>query len=108
MSTPNSVPPSFKVPFNIPGAPERTTVPELMDSVKPLVQTSIDSMQNKPGSYETALSQASWWHFWLLVAVSTIVSAISSAISSLLFENQIARLIPGYSVSILHTLVVLI
>ncbi len=80
MSTPNSVPPSFKVPFNIPNAPERVTMPELVTTTKPLLQTSFDSLQDKPGAFETALSQSSWWHFWLLVIVSSLVSALCSTI----------------------------
>lgn len=108
MSTPNSVPPSFKVPFNIPNAPERVTLPELVTTVKPLLQTSFDSLQNKPGSFETALSQTSWWHFWLLVIVSSLVSAVSSTITLVIVDSQLARIFPGYSRGIFSILIYLI
>lgn len=97
MSTPNSIPPSFKVPFNIPDAPERVTMPELVNTARPLIQSSLDSFQGKPSAFETALSQASWWHFWLLVIVSSLVSAICSTITLLIIDSQIARFLPGYS-----------
>jgi len=108
MSTPNSASPGFKVPFNIPDAPERVTFTELVDTAKPLIQTSIDSFQRKPGAYEAALSQASWWHFWLLVTVSALVSAVASAISGFIVNSQLARIFPGYSPSILGFLISLI
>ncbi len=107
MTTP-SASPGFKVPFNIPGAPERVTVSELVDTAKPLVQTSLDSWQRKPGAFETALSQASWWHFWVLVGASVVVSAICSTLNLLIFDSQIARIFPGYSRGILSVLIYLI
>jgi len=108
MTTPNSASPGFKVPFNIPGAPERVTVSELVDTAKPLVQTSLDSWQRKPGSFETALSQASWWHFWLLVGISVLVSAICSTLNLLIVDSQVARFFPGYSRGVLSILIYLI
>jgi hypothetical protein len=108
MSTPNSVPPSFKVPFNIPSAPERVTIPELVDTTKPLLQTSFDSLQGKPGAFETALSQSSWWHFWLLVIVSSLVSAICSTVGLLIVDAQFARIFPGYSRGLFSILIYLI
>jgi hypothetical protein len=84
MSTPNSAPSGFKIPFNIPGAPERATLPEITSTVTPLLRTSLDSFQGKPGAYEAALSQASWWHFWLLVTVSALVNAVCLALGLLI------------------------
>jgi hypothetical protein len=106
MTTP-SASPGFKVPFNIPGAPERVTVSELVDTAKPLVQTSLDSWQRKPGSFETALSQATWWHFWVLVGISVVVSAICSTVNLLIVDSQF-RFLTGYSRGILGTLIYLI
>lgn len=108
MSTPNSVPPSFKVPFNIPSAPERVTMPELVNTTKPLLQTSLDSLQGKPGAFETALSQSSWWHFWLLVLVSALVSAICSTITLLIVDAQLSQIFPGYSRGIFSIIIYLI
>src|SRR5437868_5237914 len=105
MSTPNSVPPSFKVPFNIPDAPERVTMPELVNDVKPLLQTTMDSFQRKPGAFETALSQATWWHFWLLVGASGLVNAICSTITLVILDSQYSRF---YSRGILSIIIYLI
>jgi hypothetical protein len=108
MSTPNNVPPSFKVPFNIPDAPERVTMPDLVNTAKPLLQNSLDSFQRKPGAFETALSQATWWHFWLLVGISGLVSALSSTLSLVILDSQLARVFPGYSRGILSIIIYLI
>lgn len=105
MSTPNSVPPSFKVPFNIPDAPERVTMPELVNDTKPLLQTTMDSFQRKPGAFETALSQATWWHFWLLVGASGLVNAICSTITLVILDSQYSRF---YSRGILSIIIYLI
>ena len=88
MTTP-SASPGFKVPFNIPGAPERTTISELVDTAKPLVQNSLDNWMRKPGAFETSLSQASWWHFWVLVGIAVLVSAIGSALNLLIIDGQL-------------------
>ena len=108
MSTPNSVPPSFKVPFNIPDAPERVTMPELVNTAKPLLQNIMDSFQRKPGAFETALSQATWWHFWLLVTISGLVSAICSTLTLVIIDSQFSRIVPGYSRGILSIIIYLI
>ena len=97
MTTPNSASPGFKVPFNIPGAPEHVTLSELVDEAKPLLQNSLDSWQRKPGAFETALSQASWWHFWLLVTISEIANALAFAIAT---RGGVLRLLFAFVVSI--------
>jgi hypothetical protein len=100
----NNASPGFKVPFNIPGAPEQVTFAQLVDTAKPLLQTSADSLQRKPGAFETAQTQATWWHFWVLVTVSGLVSALCSTIVLIITDSQLARIFPGYSRGIISLL----
>mgnify|MGYP005840164389 CR=1 FL=1 len=108
MSTGGNVPPSFKVPFQIPDAPERVTLPELTSLATNLLRTCFDAFQRKPGAYETALSQANWWHFWVVVGASSLVSAITSAFTLAALEVQFAAAFPGDSVNVLRPVVGLV
>lgn len=108
MSTGGNIPPSFKVPFPIPDAPERITLPELTSLALSLLRTCFDAFQRKPGAYEAALSQANWWHFWVVVAASSVISAVTSAFTLAALEVQFAAAFPGDSVNMLRPIVGLI
>jgi hypothetical protein len=84
------------------------TFSELVDTAKPLVQNSLDSWQRKPGAFEAALNNASWWHFWVLVGLSGLVSAICSTLNLLIVDAQVARFLPGYSRGIFGIIIYLI
>ncbi len=94
--------PGFKIPVNIPGAPERVTWRQLVETSRPLLRVSFDAFQRKPGAYEAALQQATWWHFWVLVGVSSLISAAASAFTLMALEVQVAALFPGYQTNFLR------
>ncbi len=94
--------PGFKMPIHIPGAPEHITWRQLVETSGPLLRVSFDAFRRKPGAYETALEQATWWHFWLLVGVSAFISAAVSALTVMALEIQFAALVPGYEVNFLR------
>lgn len=86
----NNNPPGFKLPVNIPDAPERVTWAELAQITRLLLRVSFDAFQRKPGAYEAAMEQATWWHFWVLVVAASLISGIATAVMLLIIEVQYA------------------
>jgi hypothetical protein len=78
----------FKLPVEIPGAPERVTFTKLMNEGMALMRTGLDILQRKPGVYEAEVNQATWWRFWLIVGTGSVIIALASALSSLLFLTR--------------------
>ncbi|MBI5668998.1 MAG: hypothetical protein HZC41_13420 [Chloroflexi bacterium] len=104
----NNNPPGFKLPVNIPDAPERVTWPELVATAVPLLRTSFDAFRRKPGAYETALGQATWWHFWVLVGAASLISGVATAFTLLIIEVQLAAIFAGYQADFLRPILGLI
>lgn len=77
---------SFKIPFRIPGAPERTTWERLARDGVALLRTGFDVVLRKPGVYESEVSQATWWRFWLIAGASVVGSAILSIFNALFLQ----------------------
>jgi hypothetical protein len=78
----------FKLPVEIPGAPERVTFTKLMNEGMALMRPGLDILQRKPGVYEAEVNQATWWRFWLIVGTGSVIIALASALSSLLFLTR--------------------
>lgn len=76
----------FKIPVEIPGAPERVTLGQLVSDGMALVRTSVEVFQRKAGIFEAEASQATWWRFWLTVGTGAVVGAVLFAIGRLFFE----------------------
>ena len=89
MDVPGAVedePGSFKIPFRIPGAPERTTWERLARDGVGLLRTGFDAVLRKPGIYEEEVSRSTWWRFWLIAGASAIGSAILSIFNALFLQ----------------------
>jgi hypothetical protein len=80
----------FKVPMQIPGAPERVTINQLISDGVALFRTSLDILQRKPGVYEAEVNQATWWRFWLIVGTGSVIIAIANAISTAILDARFA------------------
>lgn len=104
----NNDPPGFKLPVNIPDAPERVTWTALVTTARPLLRTSFDAFLRKPGAYEVTLTQATWWHFWVLVLAASFISSTAGAVSSLIWDVQLAALIQDYQVNFMGIIIGLI
>ncbi len=89
MSSASSVgagePGSFKIPVNIPGAPEQTTFEALARDGVALMRVGLDVILRKPGVYEDEVSRATWWRFWLIAGTAVVGAAILSIFNALLF-----------------------
>jgi hypothetical protein len=79
-------PGSFKIPFRIPGAPERTTWEKLARDGVALLRGTLDVLLRKPGVYEEEVSRATWWRFWLIAGASVVGSAILSIFNALFLQ----------------------
>lgn len=77
---------SFKIPFRIPGAPERTTWERLARDGVALLRVGLDVLLRKPGVYEEEVSRATWWRFWLIAGASAVGSAILSIFNALFLQ----------------------
>lgn len=98
----NNDSPGFKLPVNIPDAPERVTWAELVATAMPLLRTSFDAFQRKPDAYETTIKQATWWHFWVLVGTASLISGVATAVTLLILEVQLASIFAGYQADFLR------
>lgn len=79
-------PGSFRIPFKIPGAPERTTWENLgRDGVR-LLRIGLDVIMRKPGVYPEEVGQATWWRFWLISGMAAGVSALISLFNALFLQ----------------------
>ena len=76
-------PGSFKIPFNIPGAPERTTWEALARDGVAIMRVGLDVIMRKPGVYESEVSRATWWRFWLMSGTAAVVGALISIFTAL-------------------------
>jgi hypothetical protein len=85
----------FKMPVEIPGAPEQITINQLVSDGVALLRTGLDILQRKLGVYEAEINQATWWRFWLIVVSGSIVIAIANAISSAILDARLASLLGG-------------
>jgi hypothetical protein len=99
----------FKMPVEIPGAPERVTFGQLVSEGMALMRTSLDILQRKPGVYEAEVNQATWWRFWLIVVAGGVVIAIVTAISTAILDARLAATFGSlYQTSILSPILTLI
>jgi len=73
----------FKIPVEIPGAPERVTPKELFDAGWSLLRNSVGIFLKKPGAYEDEIQRATWWRFWLTVGTGSVVGGLLWAIGVL-------------------------
>jgi len=79
-------PGSFKIPLNIPGAPERTTWESLgRDGVR-LLRVGLDVVMRKPGVYADEVARATWWRFWLISGMAAGVSALLSLFNAVFLQ----------------------
>jgi hypothetical protein len=76
----------FKLPVDIPGAPEKVTPQELISSGIALLQNSVGIFLKRPGAYEDEIQRATWWRFWLTVATGSVVSAVLFALEYIFFR----------------------
>jgi hypothetical protein len=79
-------PGSFKVPFHIPGAPERTTWETLARDGVAMVRGTLDVILRKPGAYSDEVARATWWRFWLLAGTAAVGSGILSIFNALFLQ----------------------
>jgi hypothetical protein len=73
----------FKMPVEIPGAPERVTPKELFDAGWSLLRNSVGIFLKRPGAYEDEIQRATWWRFWLTVGTGSVVGGLLWAIGVL-------------------------
>jgi len=78
----------FKMPVEIPGAPERVTLGQLVSDGMALFRTGLDILQRKPGVYEAEVNQATWWRFWLIVGIGSVIIAIANVLVSVLLDAR--------------------
>ncbi|MEP7293564.1 MAG: hypothetical protein ABI835_17390 [Chloroflexota bacterium] len=79
-------PGSFKIPFNIPGAPARTTWENLARDGVALLRGTFDIILRKPGVYADEVSRATWWRFWLIAGTAAVGSALLSIFNALFLQ----------------------
>ena len=84
-------PGSFKIPFKIPGAPERTTWEGLGRDGVALLRTGLDVLLRKPGVYEEEVTRATWWRFWLISGIAAVASALLSIFNALFLQVRFAN-----------------
>ncbi len=77
---------SFKLPFQIPDAPERVSWENLFRDGVMLVRKGFDVLLRKPGVYADEVEQATWWRFWLIAGTAAAGSAILSIFNALFLQ----------------------
>lgn len=77
---------SFKIPFNVPGAPARTTWETLARDGVTLLRGGLDVVLRKPGAYADEVDRATWWRFWLIAGTAAVGSAVLSIINALFLQ----------------------
>lgn len=82
---------SFKIPFNIPGAPARTTWETLARDGVVLLRAGMDVVLRKPGVYADEVSRATWWRFWLIAGTAAVASAVLSIFNALFLQIRFAN-----------------
>ncbi len=99
----------FRMPVEIPGAPERVTFAQLVNDGMALFRTSLDILQRKPGVYEAEVNQATWWRFWLVVGTGSVIIAIANVINSLILDARLTAVLGGiYRPSIFGSIIAFI
>lgn len=86
---------SFKIPFNIPGAPARTTWETLARDGVALLRGALDIVLRKPGIYESEVRTATWWRFWLIAGTAAVASALISIVNALFIVVRFSASLSG-------------
>jgi tetratricopeptide (TPR) repeat protein len=86
---------SFKIPFNIPGAPARTTWETLARDGVALLRGALDIVLRKPGFYESEVRTATWWRFWLIAGTAAVASALISIVNALFLVVRFSASLSG-------------
>ncbi|RMF82145.1 MAG: hypothetical protein D6737_02875 [Chloroflexi bacterium] len=100
----------FKLPLEIPGAPERITADAIITPGKALLRDSFDIFRNKAGAMEKSTGLATWWQFWLIALTASVVVAVIAFVSQLFLEIRLTILFDdfGYDPRIGHVILTLI
>lgn len=102
----------FALPVEIPGAPEKVTLRQLISDGLSLLRNSVGIFLKHDGAYEDEIRRATWWRFWLTVGTGSVVSAVFFALGQLFLEFRVASIISSvgsrYDVNIFRVVLVLI
>lgn len=96
----------FKVPMQIPGAPERVTIAQLIAEAQALLRQSINVFLRRPGALETATADVTWWQYGLTVTTGAIISGVLFAIATIFIISRLPSF--GLGLYILTPILVLI
>ena len=78
----------FKLPVDIPGAPEKVDPKNVIEEFVQTFKNGIEILKRTEGVYPMEIQRASWWRFWQYVVVSWIIGSIASTISSIVSYGQ--------------------
>lgn len=100
-SVPDNAPGSFRIPVQIPGAPERVTPESLAASAVALLRTGVLILSRQPGVYADEVLRATWWRFWLIAGGAALGSAVLSIFNALFLQIR-------YSTSLFNIFTILL
>lgn len=80
----------FKLPINIPGAPEFVDANYLIQQLRQQFLSAVAVLQRKPGAYPQEVQRATWWRFWSYVVVIYVIAALVSTITTTIAFSQLA------------------
>lgn len=81
---------TFTLPVAIPGAPGKVDSKNLFEEFRTIFMNGIEVLKGNEEAYHAEMRQASWWRFWLFVAIGSVIIAVLSTISGVLIANQVA------------------
>lgn len=79
----------FKIPIEIPGAPEFVDGTYLFEQLKQQFMSGIAILQRQPGAYPQEIQRATWWRFWSYVVAIFIFNSLLATLNSLLFPIEV-------------------
>lgn len=102
-SNPNQ---GFKLPGQIPGAPERVTIGELLTKARSILMQSLDIFLRRPNALEKATIDTTWWDYGMTVATGAVISGVLFTLAAIFIVLRLSAL--GLALDLLTPVLVLI
>lgn len=83
----------YKLPFAIPGAPERIDPEATAREAWDMLKAGGQAIYRRPGVYAAEVANATWWRFWLVASAGAVVAAAAALFTALFLAIRLPGLL---------------